>query len=302
MQHSDDRRRPGDKSRELATPGRLALLLPMLLMLGPAAAAAEPGNAAAGVPVVPGSGLAAAERALAAPAGDGLALARWGGFEPRAQIGGTRGTPRESVGESGSGATGAKIKAGLLSLVLPGAGQFYNGDRTKAYLMAGAELAVWGTYLVFDTQGDHRTDDYIEYAGIYAGTSGDRDDRYWQSVGRYMDSDAYNESLLREARALQEPPPPLISGDAAWQWRNEERQRAYQDLRADAQNAYDRRDFMILFAVINRAVSVYDAVRNGGSGGSEPTLGADVMGWNVALDVAPVWDAPTSRCVVSRSF
>jgi len=110
------------------------------------------------------------------------------------------GVAREA-GEGGRGDTGRKVKAGLLSLILPGAGQFYNGDQQKAYIFAGVEAAVWASYLTFDVMGDHRAEDYREYAGIYADAGPSGSDQYWRAVGRYMDSDAYNESILREARS-----------------------------------------------------------------------------------------------------
>lgn len=221
-----------------------------------------------------------------------------------AQIGGTAiGGERRESGEVGSSSMGDKFKAGLLSALLPGAGQFYNGDRTKAYVMGGVEVAIWGAYFVFDKQGDNRTESYREYAGIYAGVSGGHSDSYWQAVGDYMDSDAYNEALLREARALDEPPPPLIGADDAWQWRNQDFMINYRRQQGDAVSAYDRRDFVILFAVVNRAISVYDAVRNAGP--REPNaavLGAEVLGWEVAVEVKNSWRDPGTCCVVSRSF
>ena len=82
-------------------------------------------------------------------------------------------------------------------------------------------MAIWGAYLVFDHQGDNRMESAREYAGFYAGTSGDHNDDYWQAVGGYMDSDSYNDDLLREARALQEEATGLIDGEDAWQWVNE---------------------------------------------------------------------------------
>ncbi len=195
---------------------------------------------------------------------------------------------------------GKKVKAGLLSAVLPGAGQYYNGRHQKAYVMAGVEVAVWTAYFVFDTQGDNRMEDARDFAGIYAGTSGGHDDSYWQSVARYMDSDAYNEDRYREARALQEPVTGLISPQDAWQWANMDRLYGYRQMRADAGSAYDRRDFMILFAVVNRAVSVVDAVM--GAGKDDPLLGADVLGMNIQVEVAPAWRSPAARCVISRGF
>ena len=35
-----------------------------------------------------------------------------------------------------------KVKAGLYSAILPGAGQYYNGQKSKAYIMGGIEVAI----------------------------------------------------------------------------------------------------------------------------------------------------------------
>jgi hypothetical protein len=205
------------------------------------------------------------------------------------------------VREEGAGGVqnlGRKAKAGLLSLILPGAGQFYNGDRTKAFVFAGVEAAVWASYLTFHIQGENRTDTYREYAGIYAGITGEHNDRYWQSVGRHMDSDAYNEAVRREARALGEEPAALVTGDQVWQWRTSSNLRTYQELRADANRAYDRRDFMILFAIVNRAVAVFDAIRNS----VDEKMSARLLGFDVAMDVRPSLHHPRAECVFKRNF
>lgn len=193
-----------------------------------------------------------------------------------------------------------KVKAGFYSLILPGAGQYYNGQKKKAYIMAGAEVAIWTAYFVFDTQGDNRMDSAEDYAGIYAGTNGEHATNYWQSVGRYMDNDAYNDSVLREARALQETPSGLIYGDDSWQWVNDTRRTDFNKLRADGNTSYKRRDFMILFAVINRAVSVVDAVI--GAGNNPGSVEAEVLGMNMKVEVLPSWTNPGAQCVISRSF
>jgi len=281
----------------------VALMIALLLPVGVAAGSpvAAPANATIGGGSATIDNLARAEWELFGADTSGDWRRDIGG---RTQIGGESiGGVKQDKEPSGPSATGDKFKAGLLSAIVPGTGQFYNGDTTKGFVMLGVEVAIWGTYFVFDSQGDNRSDTYREYAGIYAGTSGEHDDNYWQAVGRYMDSDAFNEALLREARALDEPPPPLLDGNDVWQWRNDQFLSNYQDLRADANSAYDRRDFTILFAVINRAVSVYDAVRNAGPRApAEPTIGTEVLGWNVGLDFDASWRDPGSRAVVSRSF
>jgi hypothetical protein len=221
------------------------------------------------------------------------------GMDRKQEIGAAS-EPEKPEGPAGPANTGQKVKAGVLSAIFPGAGQFYNGDRKKGYIMGGIEVGIWTAYFVFDRQGDNRLDTSIEYAGIYAGTSGEHPDSYWQSVGRYMDSDAYNESVLREARALQEEPGGLVSGSDTWQWVNEDRRAGFATLRADANSAYDRRDFMLLFAVVNRAVSVVDAVL--GAGQPDGKLEAEVMGLNMGVEMLPSLRDPGAQWTVSRRF
>lgn len=241
--------------------------------------------------------------AYAAPANlgafGGLAFDQIGGdgLDDEFSSGGAAVEQEEDKGPSN---TGAKVKAGLLSAVIPGAGQFYNKQKSKAYVMFGIEVAIWGAYFIFDHQGDSSMDSAEDWAGVYAGTSGDHENSYWQNVGQYMDSDAYNEAQLREARALQEDPSGLVSSTDAWQWANEDRRAGYGSLRSDGNSAYDRRDFMILFAVLNRAVSVVDAVINAGK--EDGLLETEVMGLNMQLDMLPSFTDPGARWVVSRSF
>jgi len=230
----------------------------------------------------------------------GLAFDQVGGDGLSDEFGGGAAVEEEKEEVQGPSHTGDKVKAGLLSAVLPGAGQFYNGQKSKAYIMGGVEVAIWTAYFVFDAQGDARMESAEEWAGIYAGTRGDHENSYWQNVGHYMDSDVYNESRLREARALQEAPSGLIGSGEAWQWVNEDRKDGYSKLRADGNSAYDRRDFMILFAVVNRAVSVVDAVLNAGK--SDGVLETEVLGMNIGLEMLPSFTDPGARWVVSRSF
>lgn len=208
-------------------------------------------------------------------------------------IGGLQGT--ESGGPRN---VGRKLTAGFLSLLVPGAGQLYNGDRGKALIFAGAEAAVWTSYLVFHFQAEGLTGDYRDYAGIFAGTSGEHTEPYWRAVGRYMDSDDYNVYLKKVARAEQVDATGLIEGDDVWFWRNERYLTNYQILRADANRAYDRRDFTVLFALINRAISVYDAVRGAGSSGHM----LEVAGLGFDVEPRRVIGQRGTACVFTRQF
>lgn len=201
------------------------------------------------------------------------------------------------------GKLGQKLKAGALSLLVPGAGQLLvNGDTTKGWLMVGGDALTWGAYLLLDHHADAWADDYRDYAGIHAGTQGDHPEWYWQAVGRYLDSDAYYDSRLRDARAFGEPRPDPLTAAEAWQWTSEANQEQYQELRAKATRAYDNRDVVVLFAVLHRAYSVFDAVRNAGRPDAEQAVGVRVLGLDVAVDVSPSIRCPEARCGFGRSF
>ncbi|HOX26257.1 MAG TPA: hypothetical protein PLL30_06670 [Candidatus Krumholzibacteria bacterium] len=221
------------------------------------------------------------------------------------EIGGTRDLEPKAGAEPGApGDRSRRLKAGALSLVVPGLGQLYNHDRTKGLFMIGAEVVIWGAYLGFDRHADQLGEDARNWAGIYAGTSGEHEDGYWQAVGRYPDSDAWYESRLREARAFGTPPPPPPGEADTWQWRNDGYRTDYQSLRADANSAYDHRNLMLLFAVLNRAVSIFDAVRDGGTPPetAEPTVGATLLGLDVSVAMGPSIVRPEARAVASWSF
>jgi TM2 domain-containing membrane protein YozV len=230
----------------------------------------------------------------------GRAFDQIGGDGLDDEFGGGSAKQEEDDKVEGPSNTGDKVKAGLFSAIIPGTGQIYNGQNSKGYIMLGVEAAIWTAYFVFDSQGDSQMESAEEWAGIYAGTSGEHENSYWQNVGHHMDSDEYNESRLREARALDESPTGLVGGSDAWQWVNEDRKDSYSRIRADGNSAYDRRDFMILFAVVNRAVSVVDAVLNAGK--DDGVLEAEVLGMNMELEMLPSFKDPGARWVVSRSF
>lgn len=54
--------------------------------------------------------------------------------------------------------------AGLFSLIIPGAGEFYAGDYLKAAIFIAVEAAVITTALVYDKKGDDQTEKFENYA------------------------------------------------------------------------------------------------------------------------------------------
>jgi len=208
-------------------------------------------------------------------------------------------------GDGSSILSGDRLKSGGLSLLVPGLGQLRNGQRDKGLIMLGVEAVIWGTYLGFHNHANTLSDDYEAWAEIYAGVPAGQTDDFYQSLGRFDNSDDYFDSLRREARAFLEPDPDPLSPDEEWQWRSEQARRDYQGLRADANSAYDRRDMMVLFAIVNRALSLFDAVRNGDQASSSLTgseVGGELLGTRVALDISAPMAEPSARLSAGWSF
>ncbi len=66
-------------------------------------------------------------------------------------------------------------KAAVLSLLVPGAGQFYVGDKLKAVPFFLVDVAGWATYFGFRSQGNKREDEYRVYA-----------DQHWDASSYYV--------------------------------------------------------------------------------------------------------------------
>ena len=194
-----------------------------------------------------------------------------------------------------------RIGHGAFSLVLPGWSQYRSGHNGRALAFVSAEAIIWGTWLFSELQGDHRTDQYRDFAGRFAdiGDTGTDDDDYWRAVGRYADVEEYNNRVRRDNRAaaleqeLNGEPVTVglndgtISPEDGWVWSSERRQLEYRDLRADAQSAYDRAEFVLLFALVNRVIAFADAVR---SGPGEPEARGTLLragGLELGVDVDP---------------
>lgn len=154
------------------------------------------------------------------------------------------------------------FKSALYSALVPGGGQFYLGNRRTARCFFAAEAFTWISYLSFHMYGDWRKDDYISYAAIYANArlEGKSDDfvswvvsynniREFNSLGRAEDN---------ERPYLQDTP------ENHWEWQTQEERWTFRDLRNRSREAYRRSDFMIGVAVIDRVISIIDAVRSTG--------------------------------------
>ena len=165
-------------------------------------------------------------------------------------------TPRQEVVSSGRKSV---FKAVLYSALIPGGGQFYLGQRRTARYFFTAEALTWVGYLSYHMNGDWRKNDYIEYAATHANAQLEgKSDDFITWVGFYNNIREFN-SLGRaydNGRPYLEDTP-----DNHWEWQSAKDRRTFRDLRNRSREAYRRSDFMIGVAIIDRVISIIDAVR-----------------------------------------
>jgi len=172
----------------------------------------------------------------------------------------------------------SKVKAFLLSALLPGLGQRYNESVNRSRFFFVLEAAIWSSFVVWKAQEHWRTDDFEEYAAAYAGAapSDVKDTEFYRIMTIYDNSDEYNEAIRIEARSIY--PPSQYSQevrdqylaengfgeDRSFQWRANDHRLQYRLIRNDALDSGRRADYALVAAVLNRAISAVEAARNAG--------------------------------------
>ena len=152
------------------------------------------------------------------------------------------------------------FKAVLYSSLIPGGGQYYLGKRKTARYFFAAEALTWLGYLSFKTYGNWRRDDYMAYAAVHANVDlSGKSDEHLTWVGFYNDIREFN-SFGRawdpERAYLPDTP------EYHWEWKSDQERQTYRDLRNGSLEAFRRSDFMIGVAIMDRVISVIDAVRS----------------------------------------
>lgn len=187
------------------------------------------------------------------------------------------------------------VKAMLLSLAVPGLGQYYYGSKTKSALFLGAELTSWALHIIWHKDGEDMTADfeaynrqhwlperysrYLELA--YYGytddedipTAGDsargishhlpntRTQQYYEMTGKYnqfawgWDDAVLNGDSLSDYD--ESNPPYKIVNESTTPY--SARRLLYEQMRADANSKLDNANKMITVAIVNHLISGFEA-------------------------------------------
>jgi hypothetical protein len=158
----------------------------------------------------------------------------------------------------------SKWKALGLSVILPGAGQYYTESRGKMMFFGGAETLIWSNFIGFRLYGKWKKEDYIGWAARHAGADvNGKPDSYFETLTYYDNIDIYNqlELLYERSEAQLYPDTP----EYYWNWDSDANRVYYRKLRNDSKNAYRRSLLFLGVALVNRVLSGIDAYRSAGS-------------------------------------
>lgn len=150
----------------------------------------------------------------------------------------------------------SRAKAIILSALLPGAGEYYIGQKRKAtYFFVAEAINIIG-YASFKIAAGWKKDDLIRYGNAQAGASLEgKPDEFYDMVGFYLNNEHYN----TEGR-VGDPWRPYYpnNNEYHWQWQSEEAMATFKEIKNKRGQLTQRSKFMLGLAVVNRVISVID--------------------------------------------
>ena len=165
-------------------------------------------------------------------------------------------------GEFGEKKEGLKsvTKAALLSLLLPGVGEIYGGSKTKGKIFIFSEASVWAGFFSFRTYGSWLKKDYKVYAASHAKVNLEgKSDDFFDQLAFYDSRDQYNQFAPLYHRGDKQPYSEIDFWN--WEWDGRESRHHYRDLKNRSKNASRKALYMVGLSMVNRIVSVVDAMK-----------------------------------------
>ena len=189
-------------------------------------------------------------------------------------------------------------RAALYSLLLPGAGQWYAGERSRAGIFLAGEGIAWAAFGYFETLGAVKRNDYKAYARANAGIDPEgKDDEFYRILSFYSSREEYNSAgrIIAPSRPYY---PDVEYWD--WQWRSEANLTEYRDLRNQSNEAFNRGKFAIGALILNRLVAAVDAWRTARSVNRAARM--EMSEWKFKVKGKPFGSNPRLVLSVGRHF
>ncbi len=146
----------------------------------------------------------------------------------------------------------------LYSFLLPGMGELYAGDYSSGKYYTFADGLLWGTFAGFEIYANNQMNNYKAFAKTNAGALTDgKDADYFATIGIYPNIDEYNTAMLLN-RNFDKTYNPVTH---SWNWINPDQRKEYRDMWTSSESAFTNVRFVIGALILNRIISVVNAVR-----------------------------------------
>jgi hypothetical protein len=175
------------------------------------------------------------------------------------------------------------VKAFALSLIVPGAGQYYNGSMIKAATFFGADIALWSGYFIYHQKGVNMERDYKAFADanyhymtyfdwwntlgqdtsvfshrIFLDSTGSQPVRsyeYYENIGKY---DQFQVGWGNSG--LNYPPPVDTSDHTKITWYGENNERlTYLNMRKKSNDYHSTAKTFFVVSMGNHIISAFEA-------------------------------------------
>lgn len=194
-----------------------------------------------------------------------------------------------SIAFSEKGGGKSKFGALGLSLLLPGAGQYYTGNKSRMAIFGGAEALIWTSFFGLRAYGSWKKEDYKGWAAVHSGANIiGKPDLFFEKLTYYDNLNEYNQlQLVYEGQDAQLFP---ATSSYWWNWDSNASRDKYRSLRNQSKNAYRRSIFLLGAAFLNRILSGIDAYRAASALDRDEEFGAANWGLYYQTD-GPLWDS-----------
>jgi hypothetical protein len=172
----------------------------------------------------------------------------------------------------------SKFLALGLSLLLPGAGQYYVGSKSKMIIFGSSEAAVWTGFFGLRLYGGWKKEDYKAWAAFHAGVDvNGKPDIYYEKMTYYDNLNEYNQlaRVMDGSEAILFPNTPRYY----WNWDSNQSRSHFRNLRNQSKNAYRRSLLFVGAALVNRVLAGIDAYRSAAAFTREQEFSR--AGWNL---------------------
>jgi len=204
----------------------------------------------------------------------------------------------EEFGEKKEGLKSV-TKAAFLSFILPGAGEIYGGSKTKGQIFIFSEASVWAGFLGFRTYGSWLKKDYKVYAASHAKVNLEgKSDNFFDELGFYDSRDQYNQFAPLYHRGDKRPYPEEDFWN--WEWDSRDSRYYYRDLKNRSKNASRNALYLVGLSIVNRIVSVVDAMKTVRTYNRKKSLEFSQMKFD--LKANPLGHNPTVMLYISRRW